>query len=379
MRRALCSLAAFSAFLCACAAARAQDDQQLARGQKYLEKLAASWTDKLPVDRFANFYLGRKCLGKAHFRVQAPEAGRKAAFELVLRIELGVPGQELEMVSRAWTNERLGLIAAESETHQPGLPPIKRTLLTADARWKIQTLTSEKKRMAEGLMKAGMGWDFSMLALFGVPDESDAALIELGGERPEALLFQRVQDKVQRSYGGPDAATPGFRVLREGGVNQFWHVGENGRTVEMVSSDSPVRALVVEETTLGKDLEGPPGQADAIRAIIELMKASRKADRDALKAAIDFEKYGEVTVEGWAELDAANRADVRGKFEELVLGKLLDQGKTLPDEKTIENVMAATLDCEEGGDSVLVFFPSAKGKFRLYQAADGKWKVFGIP
>jgi hypothetical protein len=351
--------------------AGANDEAALERGQKYLERLAAAWTEKLPPDRTFGIYLGRRWVGEATVSVKAaPQSSTGAVFEWTLRVESNISGSKLSSEDRVLFGPRLALVSARSSEEGPE-GKISKSLSVKDGRWEIRREEMGKATRREGVQGPGTTWSATFLPALVRPQDAELELTALDSD-PPGLRFEST----------PDAAR--LEIRRGAERRGVWTFGKDSRPVEFRPADSVIRFRPVEPGGAGKDLSEPLELKAPVKALSELFRAIKRGDRAAVTAAFDFERFAQEMVDGYVGFDPATKKQILEGLQTKTPANLLTpkMRSGLPEERLMEDFFSVSAEATEKDGVAEVRLFGKETVWKLHQPTEGKrkglWLVCGI-
>jgi hypothetical protein len=373
---------ALSACLGGAGGAAAQDPQDLANGQRYLEQIAAAWSKQLPQERLAGAFMGRQWLGHVRIRVAAAPAGSGAVFEVTSTGELSLMGETMVETERVLLTRSLLPVSVDATSTESGKKKQK-TLRVEKGRWKLVVDTDGTRTEADGELKPGTTWNVQMLPLFARPLKTPLALNDLEEGRARRLVLRALPERRKAQVDGKPAALDALEMRADAEEPDYWTFLPDGRAHELTASAAPVSLRPIAESAIGKNLPGELEVHPAARALIDIFVAMRQRNRDAALAGFDLAHMAADQVTGFDKMSPAQRqkaiADVRTELE----GKLLaeDAVKGLPPPPLLQEVLASGMktSVDKGVARVEAFGSHA---WMLHEADIGgsgrRWLVFKV-
>lgn len=371
---AICLLALAAAF------SAAQDDAELAAGQKYLDRIAAAWNESLPVERLLGIYLGRKAAGHARLKVARAAEGREAAFEVTLRIEMKAKGFEAFFDGRGLLSTRLRFLWAEAVETQNGVETRKRIEASGEE-WVYRSNEGGGKPVERrGRLRPGTTWGgvLRFLPLFGLPEDK-VGVVVLAPSDDEGI-FDFVQPSAKRAavIGGKEADFAVVEMREEGKPSSVCYLNAAGGVVEIRPVGSPMRLRPVPEDRLGKDLDEPLVVREPERAVVEFYKAIKRGDREAVLGAFEIPRYAAGLDPEYPKRPADKRAEVEEEIRKSVVDSFLPDSlrSALPEEASMEDFLATGLESTVEGDVAEVRLFTLRMK--MGKSGDGRWRIHAI-
>lgn len=357
-----------------------QDDAELARGQKYLDRVAAAWSTSLPAERLLGIYLGRKAVGHARLKIARAAEGGEAAFEVTLHIEMKSGSFEAVCDGRALLSPQLRCLWAEAVETENGAVT-RRRIETSGGEWVYRSDERGGKRVErKGLLRTATTWGgiLRFLPLFGLPEDKVGVVVLAPSDNEGIFDFAQPAATREAVIGGKE---DDFAVIemREGGkVSSVGYLNREGGVVEIRPAGSPMRLRPVAEDRVGKDLDELLVIRDPERAIVEFYKAIKRGDREAVLGAFDIARYA-----AWLDPEYSRRpADKRAEIEEEIRRSVVDSflpdsvRAALPEEAWMEDFLATGLESTvEAGSAEVRLFAL---KMKMGKGADGRWRIHAI-
>ncbi|MBI2931313.1 MAG: hypothetical protein HYY16_06650 [Planctomycetes bacterium] len=349
-----------------------QTDDPLARGQKYLDKVAAVWSSHLPVERIVGVYFGRKWMGYVRLTVKASPEESRAAFEATMSAEANLMNRPFKAKARILLARDLSPVHVDSWKEESGKKETK-TLTVEKGRW---TLRREREgaeaKTSEGELKPGCAWDAKLLPFFAVPDDESVDLISLNEE--EGLCrFTRLAEKRARSVEGKPTECTLLQIQQTGKGTDLCYLAPDGGLVEIAAGGSPARMRPITEAEIGKDLVEAPELKPAERALVDLFLAIQRNDLEALRAAFDWERLAAEMIEGYAEMTDEQKAAAARQLQEQLETDLLEL--RMPDAATLEEgLISGVKSTEKDGIASVKLFGET---WKLHEVK-GKWLVIAV-
>jgi hypothetical protein len=359
-------------------AVSAQDDEALAKGQKYLDKVAKVWSEKLPQERLCGIYFGRVWVGAMKYTVKAAPSGGAAAFEVTLSAEIEMMGQKMKHEARILHAKNLSPLSGESTEGSPGGDE-KKTLTVADGKWRIREEKGGEVKDREGKITPGTIFEATMLPLFALPDE-DCRVNSIDSQKGPHD-FKKLAAKADRMIDGKKESCTVLQMVR-GTEIESWYLAADGRALEL-QPDAPIRLRPITEDQRGKKLNEPLEVKPAERRVLDLFLAIKKNDSAAVEGSFDFERFSSESVPNFASLPAEKQKEtVEAMRAAMVKNLLSEQARAqFPEASLLEDALAATLKTTEK-DGVTRVQVQGAGTWKLHQPKDGPrkgmWLIFGV-
>jgi hypothetical protein len=357
----------------------AQDEEALAKGQKYLDKVAKVWSDKLPQEKLCGIYFGRSWAGSMKYTVKAAPAGSGAAYEVTLEAELDLMGQTMKSNSRALLASNLSPLSAESTETTPKSNE-KRSLTVADGKWKVKEDQNGEVKEREGKITPGITFEGNLLPLFAPPDE-DCRILSLDSNKG-VNDFKKLPAKAERSFDGKKVSCTVVQIGHGEGDPEMWYLGADGRGLEF-QPDGPIRVRPITEAQRGKKLNEPLEVKPAERRVLDLFLAIKKNDSAGVEGSFDFDRLSSESVPNFAGLTPEKKKETVETMRSTMLKNLLteEMRSQFPDAALLEDALAQSLKTTEK-DGISRVQVQGAGTWKLYQPKDGprkgQWLVFGI-
>jgi hypothetical protein len=359
-----------------------EEKAHFARGQKYLDKVAAVWCARLPQERLLGIYMGRTWIGSLRLIIRAAPEGSGGAFEFKSKQELQFAGLVVQTDVRAILDAKLGPLSAERTETIEGRSK-KSKVTVANGKW-IASDDGQPDR--EGTPGPGQTLEANFLPLFARPDEAGLLIICPIGDKG-INTYERLPDKVERTFDGKKQACS---VLKVGHLDHnkpdLWYFSEDGRPLEMrleveEGSWSP-RYRPIAEAALGKTLTEPLEVKPAERRVLDMFVAIRKNDATAVAACFDFDRYAKESFPNFATATPADQKKAVATVRQAVLQNLMVDEKTRasqPEPAALEDVLSLMMKTtEESGITSIVV--KGSNTWKLHQPAEGprkgQWLIF---
>jgi hypothetical protein len=364
-------------------AAAPQDDAELARGQKYLDRIAVAWTRTLPAERVLAIYLGRKSAGHARLKVaRAPEGKGGAAYEVTLHVEMKTAGFEALFDGRALLNPQLRFLWAEAVETENGVVTRKR-VEAAGEEWIYRSDEGGgKARPTErkGKLRAATTWGgvLRFLPLFALPEDKMGVVVLAPSDNEGVFDFVQPSEKRTAVIGGKEAEFAVVEMREEGKTSSVCYLNAEGGVAEIRPVGSPMRLRPVAEEALGKDLDEPLVVRAPERAVVDFYKAIKRGDKEAVLAAFDIPRYAAGLDPEHAKRPADKRASVEEEIRKGIVESFLPDSlrAALPEEASMEDFLATGLESTVEGDAAEARLFSLK--IKLGKASDGRWLIHAI-
>ncbi len=360
--------------------AAAQDPEALARGQKYLDKVAAAWAGKLPQERLVGVYLGRKWVGTLWMRVGAAPKESGAVFELTLKGEIAFMGHSMKAENRSLLAKDLSPVSDEDVKVEDGKTR-KLTVTVEKGRWKLRREEKDEVKQDEGTVVPGTTLEANVLPFFVLPDDAEFTLAA-PDSKEGPFQFRKRADKKALYMDGKKTDLALLEMSNPGKPPALWYLSPGGEVVEFAVADAPVRCRPVTEAQRGQPLDEPLELKPAERALVDMFLALKKNDKAAVLAAFDFERMARESSPGYAELPEGDKKEIIDVIEDDVMTGLLSEGmrNQLPDVDFLEDLLAGAMKTteKEGLVSIETF---GKTVWRMYCPAEGdrkgRWLICG--
>jgi len=358
-----------------------QDDEPLAKGQKYLDKIAKVWSEKLPQEKLCGVYFGRVWVGSTTYTVKAAPPGGAATYEITVVAELNLMGQTMKAEYRALLAKDLSPISGESsETEAKSVE--KRVLTVADGKWKIREDKNGEVKEREGKIGPGVTFEGNFLPLFAAPDE-DCRILALDS-RKSVHDFKKLAEKRELSIGGKKESCTILQIQYEGKEPGSWFFAPDGRAVEF-GPEGPLRVRAITEAQRGKKLEEPLDVKPAERRLLDLFLAIKKGDSAGVEGSFDFDRFASEVVGPKAYADLApekQKETVEAMRSNMIKNLLSEQMREqLPDASLLEDALAQSMKSTEK-DGIARVQIKGSATWKLHQPKDGPrkgmWLIFGV-
>lgn len=370
-----------AALLLACLPTAAQDEEALARGQKYLDKIARSWDGKLPQERLCGVYLGRQWVGTLTLTVKAAPAGSGAAYEVATRGEMAAAGHSTTVEGRALLGKNLAPVSSDSTEKTDGKVE-RKTITVANGRWKLKTDDDGKVTEKEGPLTPGVTCDAAFLPLFSLPDDAELTILSVDSKKGVYHL-KKLAGKRDRTFDGNKMACSVLEMGHPEKAADLWFVSPEGKGLELQAGDSPVRVRPITEAQKGKPIDEPLELKAYERALIDLFLAIKKNDAAAVRASFDFHGLALEMIPGFAGVtDEQKKEAVQAMRDQMEKNLLSEQMRAqLPDAGLLEEAIAGGMkSSEKDGLARVQVFGKQVWKLALAKEGDrkGKWLIIGI-
>jgi hypothetical protein len=201
---------------------------QLAKGQKYLDKVSSAWSAKLPQERLLGMYMGRTWIGSRRISIKAAPPGSGAAFDYTLHQELKIRTHAGKIDLHALLDAKLAPLSAD-RTEVADDKVTKSRITWADGKG-----TASMDGYPDREMKPGQGQtlEANLLPLWVRPEEDGLFLLcFIGNKGPNT--FHRLAEKVERTIDGKKQACGVLKVGHLSGTHDLWYYSEDGRPLEL--------------------------------------------------------------------------------------------------------------------------------------------------
>jgi len=354
-----------------------QAEDELKRGQAYLEKVAAEWEKKLPVECVLGVYAGRRWAGLAKLSIARAPEGSGAAFEIVMRAELKTEGFEAAVDAQGLFAKNLRFVRVESTEVQNGVKTTRR-VEAVGAEWVARVESRERR----GALRTGSTWDglARFLPAFAAPADAVGVVMVTPGEDGDTVWdFSRPAGKRAAAIGGREDEYSAIELRSGGALASVYLLGENGGLAEIRPATSPLRFRPVSKEAVGRDLEERLVVREPERVVLDFYRAVKRNDRGAVLAAFDLARYAEGIDPDYASRSEEKRRalqdEVRASIVESFLGERIRAG--LPAEERMEDVLGPKLSSElPAADSAEVTLFSLR--FKLARPPEGRWRIHAI-
>lgn len=358
-----------------------QEDEALARGQKYLDKVAKAWTASLPQERLLGIYMGRQWIGETRIGVRAAAADSGGAFEFRLTGTLSAAGKSRKMESRGILAGNLAPVRIEVRSDEDG--KVETTTITVEnGAWKRRTEQGGKTTETGGPLKPGTTMEANLLPLFAPPDDADLTLVALDSKKgPTRVRLPAGKGTVFLRGAAVECAL--VEVAQGSEAPDRWKCVD-GKAVELAAGGGiPVRMRVIAEAEREKKLDEPLDLRPAEKALIGMFLAIKKNDREGVVAAFDFDRMAKEMIPGFEGLTDEKKKEAVGLLSRDMPAKLLGEAmrNQLPDPGLLEETLAAGIRSTEkdGVTAVRIFGTQV---WRLAEAKEGdrkgRWLIISV-
>ena len=358
-----------------------EEKAHFARGQKYLDKVAAAWSAKLPQERLLGIYMGRTWMGSLRLTIKAAPAGSGGAFEFISKHEIQIAGRAAQTDVHAILDAKLGPLSAERTETIEGRSK-KSKVTVANGKW---TASEDGHPDREGTPGPGQTLEANFFPLFARPDEAGLLILCPIGDKG-VNTFESLADKVERTFDGKKQSCAVLKVGHLDHKPDLWYYSEDGRPLEMrleveEGSWSP-RYRPVAEAAAGKTLTEPLEVNPAERRLLDMFVAIRRNDATAVAACFDFDRYAKESFPNFATATPADQKKAVATVRQAVLKNLMVDEKTRasqPEPATLEDVLSLMMKTtEENGVTSIVI--KGSNTWRLHQPAEGprkgQWLIY---
>jgi hypothetical protein len=356
-----------------------QDEEALARGQKYLDKVAAGWAGKLPQTRLNGLYYGRAWMGWMSMTVKAAPAASGGAYEVTLSSEIKIQGMTMTTEGKALLAKNLAPLSAESvETTPAGTE--KRSLSVAAGKWKVREEKGAEVKEREGTVGAGMCFEGNLMPLFALPD-GEGRLIAPDSTKGVSD-YKKLPGTVERTFEGKKETCMVLEIGHPGSTPEKWFFAADGRVLEC-QPEAPIKMRPITEAQKGKNLNEPIETKPSERRVLDLFLAIKKNDAAAAGACFDFERLARESIPNFATLPPEEQKKAPETMKKAMLENLLAQTTrdTLPEGGLLEEALFGIMKTTEKDDVHRVHMENA-GTWKVYLVKDGdrkgQWLIFGI-
>ncbi len=354
-----------------------QAEEELKRGQQYLEKVAAEWDKKAPFECALGVYAGRRWAGLAKLSIARAPEGSGAAFEIVMRAELKTEGFEASVDARGLLAKNLRFVRLESTEVQNGAKTTRR-VESVGGEW-LYAVGSKERR---GALRTSATWDglVRFLPAFAAPSDAVGVVLLTPGDDGETTWdFSRPAAKRAAVVGGRESEFASIELRSGGALASVYLLHEDGSLAEIRPATSPLRFRPIAKEAMGRDLDERLVVREPERAVLEFYQAVKRNDREAVLAAFDLARYAAgIDPDYAARSEEKRRAledEVRASIVESFLGERIRAG--LPPEERMEDVLGPKLASElHGADLAEVSMFSLR--FKLARPPEGRWRIHGI-
>ncbi len=348
-------------------------------GQRFLDKVAKGWSEKLPTERLMGFYIGRKWIGHLRVTIKAAQEASGAAFDMTMTGEMKLKDQTRGGNAHVLLARNLSPVWGESVTTDPDKNE-KKWLTTEKGRWKLKVEENGKVRESEGDLKPGTTWAVNILTLFAVPDDDKVVVLGIDAKKgPHEIT--KAADKQTRTIGRKKGE---YRVLESRQAGDKPDLGfytDDGRMAEIVPGGSPTRLRPIMEADLGKDLDEPLELKPCERALVDAFLAVKRDDSKAVLDCFDFDRMAAEMAPGYADMTAEKKKEAAEELRKQIAGGFAKRGPSFPEEKMLEEALAAALKTTEK-DGVATIDVFGREVWKLYLATEGdrkgRWLIIRI-
>ena len=370
--------AALLAFALALPAPGQEDDAALAKGQKYLDKVAGIWAAKLPQKQLCGVYLGRQWAGAITMTLKASEQSG-AAYELTANGDLKIAGKTMSIESRSLYARNLSPLSSETtETSDDGAE--KRTLSVANGAWKLKTDKAGSVSEKEGKVTPGTTVEAIFLPIFALPDDAEHTLQSIESKKG-ACRFKKLAGKKDRFVDGRKQACGVIEVGHPSEAPDHWYLKPDGTLLELQAGDAPIRIRPIEAAQRGKPIEEPLDLRHSERRLIDLFLAISKSDGPTVAACFDFERLSQEMAPGFADLADDKKKETVKTMEKEMTKNLLGLKQMFPDPGLVEDAIAGGMKTTEK-DGVARIQLFGQQTWKLFEVKEGpkkgRWFIFGI-
>jgi hypothetical protein len=370
----------------AAAAPAAEPDADLALGQRYLDTVAAEWSRQVPFERVAGVYFDRKWTGSIHVRVSAAPQGSDAAFEVKTEVDVRMLDQVMNHSETVLFTRGLQPVRAEGQALN-GQSRKTRALRVEKGRWLVREDKDGRVTEHEGEVRPGLTWDPKMLPLFARPDVETLALeITDADGRVE---YRRLPPR-SSTVDGIAVLLDAYELKSGDGTPDVWTFRPDGRAYELSAGDIPLTIRPIAPAQKGKDLADPLQLHPAARAVVDMMLAVERNDREAALLHFDLPGMAAATVPGYAHMDQPARMQAIAALRAHLLGTLFFaatrpattfRGADGAPPVDTERLMAAFLEVKIEGRVARVKHFRRAWSLHEVTAADGRprWLIVAIP
>lgn len=340
-------------------------DEGSEAGQKFLQKLGASWSQKLPEPSVMGVYVGRKWIGKATFTVKATTEGG-AKYDFTTDTEFNLMGNEFHEHSHALLSDGLTVVAADSEGVTPEGKESKK-LTVKDGKWTLHTEKGAEKNDTNGDVTPTTVWDGGALLAFATPEAKETTLVALKSDASIAT-FTLGEAKEKLTLGGKEGE---YRVVVAKGEHEnHWYLDDAGHGVYMHFTGAPFCGRPCVEANVGKDIDEPLVLSEPVQKVIDLYMAIKKSDGDAAMATFDLPTMAKDSGEA---VDA-----VEASLKESMLTPQAAQA--LPDPAMLPDFFSAMATSTVNGDEAEVSLGGSVFKMHKVNDASGTptWLIYGV-
>lgn len=358
------------AFTLVLIAAASTQESPLDKGQKFIDKIAKQWKEKLPAEQLFGVFVGRKYSGVMRMKVDLPTVKTTGSYEITLKGEMKVMNQEFKIEGRCWVDESLKFVSGESTNNEPG-KTVKKKFRVDGKRWKLEKDEAGSITKTEGDVKPGMLWDATFILGYAMPDDDELQLYTPLDDTPDTTM-KKGKEKVKLTIGDKAVECTTYDQIEDGQVKWTAHYDDKGKLVQVSSPANPAKLRPVSETDIGKDLKEPLQLKQYEQAIVDFYTAIKKDDKDAFKAAFDFNKYAEEMVPGFKDMKEDKKKETVDALIETTIEQTMTENlrEQLPPESDMADAFSALMkSTEKDGKAVVNLGPAA---FTLLKTTDEK-------
>ncbi len=357
--------------------ASAQEDAAgLARGQQYLERIAASWNDRLPIERLIGTYYARKWVGFTRISIRPDPEGEPARFEWVLESSLDAPGRVVRSRQVARLGPALEVRSWVAESVDNGKTTTLRVRMS-DTGGSLEIRNDLGTNVIPVAAGPGLTPGKWMLSVFGLPETEDVSLREPGS--PAAGRLHRLPGTRPPPFGVHPTELAGWEFAESSPILHVYATAQ-GEFVEAVSVGSPVRWVLIPEAEFGKDRDEALDLAEPVRVVVELLRAAKRGDRAAAASCFDFVAAVKVMFPDFARQDRVTPEAARRQLETAWLESWMpSMAAGLCEDRLIEDLFGPRMECRSDGEGAEVAIPEST-RFRLWRegGAGGRWRVYDV-
>ncbi len=356
--------------------------EQRAKGQKYLDQVAAAWKVKLPQDRLLGLYMGRQWMGTLRLGLKAGPPGG-GTFDFTLRQDCKLYGHSTQVELHAVLDAKLAPLSAE-RTETVDQKVMKSKLTLADGKW---TVADDARADRHGTAGPGQTVEANLFPLFVRPEEDGLLVLCPIGDKG-ANTYVRQAEKVERTFDGKKQACSVLKIGHLSIAPDLWYYSEDGRPLEMrqeVKEGSPsIRLRPIVEAAVGKALTEPIEVKPAERRVLDFFVAIRKNDAISLAACFDFDRFAKEAIPNFAGATPVDQKKAIANLRQSMLKNLLADEKaraSQPEPAALEDTMAAVMtSTEENGVATVAI--KGSDTWKLHQPTEGprkgQWLIFLI-
>ncbi len=358
-----------------------QEDEALARGQKYLDKIGKAWAAKLPEDLLCGFYMGRQWIGSMTLAVRTAPAGSGAAFEWVMQAEMSAMGRATKMDGRALVSANLSPVSSETTETTDGKIE-KKTIAVAGGRWTHTVDKGGQVTEKSGAITPGTTLEAAFLPLFGLPDDETLTLTSPDSKKGP-FLFKKRSDRREKRFDGKKGEYAILELGHGGPTVDLWILSADGKALELEAGDAPIRMRPIAAAQKGKALDEPLELQTYERALIDMFLAIKKNDAGAVEACFDFDRLAQEMIPGFNDSPAEKKKEAVEAMRAQMSKNLLSEQmrNQFPDAALLEDAIATGMKSEEKeGIAKVRVFGKQVWMLTLLKEGDrkGKWVIIGI-